>query len=357
MANIDSLEEINKIDQEGFLKNIQEFPEQCERAWTDWQKIPIPARFVQAKTILITGMGGSGMGGALVRAMLPNSKLPIILWQDYGIPGWVNKDTLVIAISFSGNTEETLDSFRQAASQTDKLVTIAQGGELDILSRKYKTCHYKINYVGQPRSSFGFIFTSVAAIFNKLKLLEVSNDDFQEAMILAKAQLKKIDATVPTGNNQAKIIAKKLVGKIPVVFGSGNLGEMARRWCNEFGENSKSAAYYQIIPEMNHNTLNGVEFPKDLKNMIYCLILQSRFDHERNRIRQDVTMQVLQKNRISYESIMMDPSPTAFCEMLLFTLLGAYVSYYLGVLYDSDPSTIKVVHFLKEKLSEHPMQF
>lgn len=356
MANIDSLEETEKIDQEGFLNFLKEFPEQCERTWDDWKSNPLPARYVQAKSILITGMGGSGIAGALIKGMLPDCTIPIGMWQDYGIPGWVNKDTLVIGISFSGNTEETLYSFKKAAEKTDKLVTISQGGELDILSRKYKTCHYKINYSGQPRASFGFLFTSVLAVFSKLKLIEISEDDFKEAMVLIRALLNKIDNTVPTPNNNAKLLAKKLYERIPVVYGSGTLAEMVRRWCNEFGENSKIASFYQVIPEMNHNTLNGVEFPKDLSKEIYVLMLQSKYDHPRNRIRQNISMQILQKNRIGHESIMMEPSPTLLSEILQFTLFGAYVSYYLGILYDADPSQIKVIHFLKEKLAEHPME-
>ncbi len=355
MANIDSIEEIEKIDQEGFLNFLKEFPEQCERTWDDWKNNPLPARYVQTKSILIIGMGGSGIAGALIKGMLPDCPIPIVMWQDYGIPGWVNKDTLVIAISYSGNTEETLDSFKKATEKTDKLVSISQGGELDILSRKYKTCHYKINYAGQPRASFGFLFTSVLSVFSKLKLIEVSEDDFKEAMVLIRALQKKIDNTVPAANNNAKLLAKKLYERIPIVFGSGYLAEMARRWSNEFGENAKSASYYQILPEMNHNTFNGIEFPKDLSRQIYVLVLQSKYDHPRNRIRQDVSMQVLQKYRIGHESVMLEPSPTALTEILQFTLYGAYVSYYLGILYGTDPSQIKVVNFLKDKLAEHPL--
>lgn len=356
MANIDNIEEIKKIDQEGFLENLQEFPEQCERCWKDWQNLPLPARFIQAKNILITGMGGSNIGGALVAGLSPEIPVPVVIWRDYGVPGWVNKDTLVIAISFSGNTEETLDSFKKAAAKTDKLITIASGGELDVLSRKYKSTHYKINYLGQPRSSFGFLFTSVVAIFAKLKLLEISQDDFREAMVLLKALQKKIDAHVFTGHNQAKLLAKKLVDKIPLVYGSGSLSRMARRWCNEFAENAKTASFFQIIPEMNHNILNGVEFPKNLGQKIIVLILQSKFDHPRNRIRQNVSVQVLEKHHISVETLMLEPSPTPLSEVLQFVLMAAYVSYYLGILNDTDPSKVPVVDFLKEKLAEHPLE-
>lgn len=356
MANIDSLEEIQKIDRDGFLKCMQEFPEQCERAWSDWQEIPIPARFIQAKNILITGMGGSNIGGALVSSLSQDINIPVVIWRDYGIPGWVDKNTLVIAISYSGNTEETLDSFEKAAKKTDKLITIASGGQLDVLSRKYKTTHYKINYYGQPRSSFGFLFTSAVAIFSQLKLIEVTVEDFKEAIVLLRGLQKKIDANIPSSNNSAKLLAKKLVDRIPIIYGSGPLMLMARRWCNEIAENAKTASFYQEIPEMNHNTLNGIEFPKDLNQKLYVIILQSHFDHPRNRIRQGISAQVLDRRRIPNELIMIEPAPTPLSELVQFTIMGAYVSYYLGLLNDSDPSVIKVVDFLKEKLAEKPFE-
>lgn len=356
MANIDSVEAILKIDKDGFLNNTQEFPDQCERCWADWKNIPLPARFVQAKNILITGMGGSSIGGALVAGLAKNANIPVVIWRDYGIPGWVNKDTLVVAISFSGNTEETLNSFKLATTKTDKLVTIARGGDLEVLSRKYKTTHYTINYQGQPRASFGFLFTSVLAVFAKLKLIELSDEDFAETVVLLRGLQKRIDIQVPTANNPAKLLAKKLDDKIPVVYGSGILEEMTRRWCNEFGENSKVAAFTQVIPEMNHNTFNGVEFPKNLGQRVFVIMLESRYDHPRNKIRHSVVMQVLDKHRIPYESLDMDPAPTPLAELLQYVLFGAYVTLYLGIMYDSDPTQIDVVHFLKDKLAEKPFE-
>ena len=356
MANIDNLEEINRLDEEGFINCVQEFPEQCERCWKEWQVLPLPARFIQAKNIIITGMGGSSIGGALAAGMSNEIKIPVIIWRDYGIPDWVNKDTLLIVVSFSGNTEEPLDGLKKAAEKTDKIITIASGGELDVLSRKYKTTHYHISYTGEPRASFGFLFTAVLAIFAKLKLLEITDEDFREAIVLLRGLQKKIDINVRTPNNNAKLLARKIVDKIPIVYGSGILRAMARRWCNEFGENAKTAAFLQVIPEMNHNTLSGLEFPKNLGQKIFIILLQSKFDHPRNRIRQDVSMQVFQKNHIPFETIMLEPSPTPLSEVLQFTIFGAYVSYYLGIIYNANPSKIPVVDFLKEKLAEHPFE-
>jgi len=356
MANIDSIEAIKKLDPEGFLPCIQEFPDQCERAWSDWKNIALPARFVQAKNILICGMGGSGIPGSLAMNFVQNDvTIPITMWRDYGIPGWINKDTLVIAVSVSGNTEETLDCFKKSTDKTDKLITLSIGGDLEILSRKYKTTHYKINYTGQPRAALGFTLTSILAIFAKLKLIEISDDDFQEALVLLRALQKKIDANVFTSSNIAKILARKLEGKIPILMGAGVMSQVARHWALSFNENSKTAAYFQEIPEMNHNALVGLEMPKLLGQKIMPIILQSRFDHPRTKIRESVMIQIFQKRRLPLETILIDPAPSPLAELLQILLLGAYVSFYLGMINDLNPYTIEMVDYLKEKLAEKPI--
>jgi len=357
MANLDSIEAMKKLDPEGFLPCIQEFPDQCQRAWNDWKHIALPARFVQTKNILICGMGGSAIPGSLTMNFVQNEvAIPITMWRDYGIPGFVSKDTLVIAVSVSGNTEETLDCLRKSAEKTDKLVTLSIGGDLEILSRKYKTIHYKINYTGQPRAAVGFTLISVLAIFSKLKLIELSDDDFQEALVLLRALQKKIDINIFTSSNNAKILARKLEGKIPILMGAGVMSQVARHWALSFNENAKTAAYFQEIPEMNHNALVGLEMPKLLGQKIMAIILQSRFDYPRTKIRESVMIQIFQKRRIPVETILIDPAPSPLSELLQILFLGAYTSFYLGMINDLNPYTIEVVDFLKEKLAEKPFE-
>lgn len=356
MANIDSLEFIKRLDQDNMLGHIQEFPAQCEKSWQDWQKIPLPARFIQAKSILICGMGGSAIGGGLVASIVPRSRVPIIVWRDYGIPGWVNKDTLVIAVSYSGDTEETLNCLKKAALKTDKFVTISSGGELESLSRKYKSVHFKIGYDSQPRAALGFQLISMLAIFDKLDLIEISDEDFREALLLLKGLQKKIDVNVPTPNNNAKLLAKKLEGKIPVIYGAGTLSEVARRWKGEFNENAKTASYFEILPEVNHNAMVGLEFPKELKNKIFTIILESKFDHPRNTFRENITLQILQRRRIPVETVRLEPAPTPLSELLQVIHFGDYVSYYLAIINEVSPTPVDIIGFLKDKLAEKPIE-
>ena len=145
-------------------------------------------------------------------------------------------------------------------------------------------------------------------------------------------------------------IAQKLFGKIPIIYGSGTLQAVARRWKGEFNENAKSASYFEIIPEMNHNALVGLQFPKELSKEIFVIILQSKYDHPRNKLRQSITGQILQKNRISSESILLEPSASPLAEILQMIHFGDYVSYYLAILNNVAPEPIEVINFLKDKL-------
>ncbi|MFH0799665.1 MAG: bifunctional phosphoglucose/phosphomannose isomerase [Pseudomonadota bacterium] len=355
MQSADRLDAAIKGDRADIMRKVREFPDQCESCWSDWKKISLPAHLAKARNILIAGMGGSSIGGALAAGLARGSRIPVAIWRDYGIPGWVDKDTLFIAISFSGNTEETLDSFKKAAARTGRLVTIASGGKLETLSRKHKATHYGIKSPGQPRTSFGFLFTSVLAVFSRLKLVGVSDRDFKEAIAVSRDYLKKIDVSVPVRRNSAKLLALKLENRIPVVFGSGSLSQVARRWCSEFSENAKSASFHQIIPEMNHNTFNGVELPANVGQDIFAILLRSGFDHPRNRMRQDIALEVLKKYRIPHAEAAVGTVPTPLAELLQFVLLGACVSRYLAVIYGVDPSVTEVVDYFKKRLAAKPI--
>ena len=351
--NLDNLAVMKKLDQSDILRKIQELPEQIERCWSDWQRIAIPAHFINAKNVLFLGMGGSGIPAALI-ASLARYNLPMVVEvsRDYHIPAWVDKNTLVIAISYSGETEETIEAFRQAATKTEKLITISTGGRLASLSSQNKALHYSFEYESQPRAAIGFSLTSLLAIFSKLRFLEIKNEDIAEVVELVRGLTKKIDAEVLQYRNPAKLLAQKIYGKIPVILGSGTLSEVARRWKGDFNENSKNQAYFEEIPEMNHNALVGLEFPEDLAKKVFFVLLESKYNFDRNRLRQNIVAQILEKRRINYETVVMEPSGSAIAELYQMIIYSGFVSYYLAILNNVDPEPVKIISFLKDRLAE-----
>jgi len=357
MASIlDDLSEIKKLDQSNILRNIQEFPFQCQRCFEDFEKFPLPTSYIQAKNVLIAGMGGSGIGGAIALTLAKDSPIPIAIWSDYQIPGYLSNDTLVIAVSYSGGTEEVIDFLKRAGQKTRKIITISTGGKIESLASNFRTPHYKINYGSEPRAALGYLLMSVLVILRKLDLWEISLEDFRETMVILKGLQKKIDLNYPTGSNAAKILAQKLFGKIPLIYGSGVLSEVGRRWKGEFNENAKTCSYFDLIPELNHNSIVGLKYPKDLKEKIFVVILQSKFDLPRNRLRQNLTAQILERNRIDYDFVLLEPAPTPLASVLETIHFGDYVSFYLAMLNKVEPSEVTTIKFLKDKLAEKPME-
>ena len=357
MANLDNLVSIRRVDRENMLGNIQDFPDQVEQCWHNWKKIALPTSFINAKTILIMGMGGSAMAGSIVSYLAEkNSQVPIQVLRDYDIPDWVDRNTLVVAVSYSGTTEEPLEAFRQAAKRTDKLVTISSGGLLPSLGSQYKALHFQVSYGSQPRAALGYQLTAILAIFKKLNILEISDDDIKEAILLLRALRKKIDIEVPERRNQAKILARKLEGRIPIIYGGGILTDVARRWKGQFNENAKTASYFEVLPELNHNSLVGLEFPEDLRKSLFFIILESKYDHDRNKLRENITAQILQQKRLAYDTVMVQPTGSPLAEMLQTIYLGDYVSYYLAIINEVEPNPVEIIKFLKDKLAEKPFK-
>ena len=357
MANLDNINAMKELDRENILGNIQDLPDQVEKCWEDWKKVAVPTSFITAKSVLILGMGGSAQGGGIVASLArESSNIPIYILKDYDIPGWVDKNTLVIAASYSGNTEETISALMQAVKKTDKIITISTGGKVYSIGSQNKALHYRIHYGSQPRAAIGYGLTSIMAIFKKLGLLEITDDDIREAVLLMRALRKKLDVEIPERRNSAKMIAGKIFGKIPIVWGAGNLSEVAYRIKGQFNENAKSVSYNEIWPELNHNALLGLDYPNDLKQKIFFLVLVSKYNHPRTLLRENIMTQILQQKKLNYETIMLQPAGNPVAEMWQILYYGDYISYYLAMLNNVAPEPIEIINFLKNKLAEVPME-
>jgi glucose/mannose-6-phosphate isomerase len=348
MDILDQPQCIKEIDKESMLRHILELPDQIEQAWADMQNFVIPAPYLKAKNVLILGMGGSGIGGLLVEYLAySQSKVPVKVIREYELPAYVNSDSLVIASSYSGNTEETLAAFEEAAKKQAKLLAITMGGELASKASKYKAPVYKVEYGSPPRAAIGYSFTVVLAILHKLGFIELGKDDIREAIVLMKGMRTKFVPEVPTYQNEAKKLARKLEKSLPVVIGSGIMYPVAYRWAGQLGENSKHVAFSLPLPELCHNWLVGLTHEID---KLYIMILQSKFDNPRNRLRQNIISQLLNKKNIRHELVFLQPSGSILSEQLLTVYFGDFVSYYLAILHNVNPTSIEEVNYLKINL-------
>jgi glucose/mannose-6-phosphate isomerase len=300
-------------------------------------------------------MGGSAIGGDFVRRLaLAEGKLPVYVHRDYGLPAFVDENTLVIASSYSGNTEETLSAFSESLGNRSEKLAITSGGKLKDLADKEGIPVFVIDYKAPPRAAFPHSFVPLAGIFQKLGLLGDKSVDLQEAVDLLKRLSGDFEETKPLAANPAKQIANRLRGHIAVIYGAGMLSEVARRWKGEFNENSKTWAFFESFPELNHNAVVGYQFPAEAKERILVFMLRSSSLHPRHLLRYDVTAKLLAKAGIPYE-LVEARGQSNLAQMLSLVLLGDYASFYLSMLNEVDPASTTAINFVKQSLTQSPL--
>nr|MBC7246048.1 bifunctional phosphoglucose/phosphomannose isomerase [Chloroflexota bacterium] len=351
MFDLDAPQNFSVLDPQRMLNHIAGLPQQCEDAWDEIQDIVLPDTYRQVDQIVILGMGGSAIGGDLLRALLVEEcPIPCIVHRDYGVPAFVNQRTLVIACSYSGDTEEALSGFDEALQRGARLLSITTGGELARRTRMHglplHLCHYKT----QPRAAVGCALMALLGIVQHLGLVNDKSADVAEAITVMREWQAQIKETVPVTSNAAKALAEKLYGRVPVVYGAEHLSEVARRWKGQFNENAKTWAIFDVFPELCHNTVAGYPAPSYLLQYVHVVMLTSSLHHPRMQMRFDVVRELLQRDGFAFD-VVEARGCSKLAQMLSLVLFGDYVSFYLAMLYQVDPWSIGNIDLVKKRLS------
>lgn len=352
MIDLDNWTLFHKIDPDDMLGRIADLPQQCRDAWANVQSLELPPEYRQVNKVVVLGMGGSAIGGDLLRVLAePECALPIVINRDYTVPAFVNARSLVIASSYSGNTEETLAAFEVARGKGAALLALTTGGKLAQRARELGVPLLTFSYKSQPRAALGYSLVSLIGIVQKLGFIGDKTTDLEEAVSVMEALQEEISEAVPSAQNPAKQLAERLCGHLPVVYGAGYLAEVAHRWKTQFNENSKAWSFFEQLPELNHNAVLGYQFPSDWAEKVLVVMLISSLDHPRNKVRFQVTQEILARQGVAYEVVSArGESPLA--QMLSAIHFGDYVSYYLALLYEVNPTPVKAIDYLKERLAQ-----
>ena len=351
MADLDSTSIYQQFDTSGMLNHLHEFPEQCQKAWERALKFRLPQEYTEISNVVIIGMGGSAIGGDIARRLaLAESKLPVWVHRDYSLPPFVGENSLVIASSYSGNTEETLSAFTESLRTRAKKLVITSGGKLKQLAENEGIPNLVVDYQAPPRAAFPHNFVPLVGIFQELGLLEDKSADLQEALDMLNRLSGDLIETTPLASNPAKQLAAKLRRHIAVIYGAEMLSEVAKRWKAQFNENSKNWAFSETFPELNHNAVVGYEFPSEAKERMFVLLLRSSSLHPRSLLRYEATAELLSKTGIAYE-FAEARGKSAFTQILSLVLLGDYSSFYLAMLNEVDPTSIDAINFVKQFLA------
>lgn len=354
MGFLDNETIYQKHDPGGMRRFISDFPNQITSAWQEMKNVVIPTHYLNAKNIVILGMGGSSIAAELVKAYSNSKiKIPLEVFRDYLLPKYVDANSLVIAVSYSGNTEETLAAFTAASCRGAKLAAISSGGQIESLTHKFKCPYFKINYDSPPRAATGYSLMPLLYILAKLKFIELKDEEIEQIVSDLKEFQKKIDINLPTRQNEAKQLAEKLKGCLVISSGSGILAPVSLRFKTQLNENSKSFAAHEAMPEICHNFLQGLDLPQKIRDKVLVVLLKSRFDHPRNVLRFQGVQDIFRKKGIKYQIIELESRGSELAEILYYLHFVDYLSLYLAMLEGVDPNPYEMIIYLKKFLEEN----
>jgi|SRR3989344_3084729 len=347
MIDLNNLEEIKNLDPKDVYGSTGMFANQCKQMFDTYFNVDFfTPEYKQIKNIVVCGMGGSAYGGYIASTLYQEElKVPLVSLNDYHLPGFVGKDSLVILVSYSGSTEEVLSCYEEAVKKSAKIAGFSGGGKLgELLKDKYPgfTFNPKFNPSGQPRLGTGYIVMGTLALLKNLGVIEIKNDEVLKAIDEVRNSQEEI-------KNKAIELAQKIQGYIPVIFASQHLVGNAHILRNQFNETSKSFSAFEDIPELNHHLMEGLKNPKDKKLM--SLFITSDHYSEKHAKRVKLTEDVIKQNGVDF--VEYKPSGSSKLSEVLNTLsFGGYITLYLALLYGQDPSVIPWVDYFKQKLAQ-----
>lgn len=301
------------------------------------------------KNIVFTGMGGSALGSEIIKNWLGHRlSVPLVISKGYHLPGFVDEHSLVVVSSYSGNTEETLSSLDQAEKLNAQIAVMSAGGKLLELAQQKNYLTLKLPQVSQPRFSALAATRAVGCLLGDMGLagaIDLRRETLTAADFLDEE--KSSWSLDKMGDNQARQIALKLKDKIAIIYAGPALAAASYKWKIDINENAKQMAFANVFPELNHNEYQGWIFPES--KHVATVNLQSSFDFNRIKKRMQVTKQIIARH--DYTPIEVIARGQTLLEQLLWTImLGDYVSAYLGILNAIDPTPVKLVEELKQKL-------
>lgn len=357
MPNIlDNFLEIKKLDSKNMLGSLELLPEQVAEVMTGAEKIKVPAAYKKIKNVAVVGMGGSALGTHLIKAVYADElRVGVEIVNDYRLPAFVDKDTLVILSSYSGTTEEVLVAGAEAKKRKAKIAVIAGGGELAQWARanKYPALIFTANNnpCGSPRMGLGYSIAGQLFLFAKLRLLKFTAVEALALIEVLKRAEERLGVKNPTALNLAKQAAEKFVGGTVWFAAARHLSGNAHIAANQLNENAKRFGGYFLAPELNHHLMEGLLYPLNNKDNLLFVLLESDLYDGKIAKRLVVTKEILAKNGIKFLSYR-PQEKDRLAQALEILLWGSFASFYSAILTGIDPTAIPFVDYFKAQLKK-----
>lgn len=357
MNSLDDKSVLEKYDLGHTLESVSRFPDQCQSAWRQARKISLPDAFRTFSQIVFLGMGGSAYGARLVKSLYGKSmKAPIDLVGDYTLPEYVGKDSLVVAASYSGTTEETIETTRQAIARGAKVMGVTSGGELADVLKSAGCPAYVFDAVynpsRQPRIGQGYMLLGQLALLAAAGAVSVSDDEIAGIVSRLRTAATPYAPQTPQSDNPAKRLAVSFGEKIVIIIGAGFLEGAIHAIRNPFHETGKHYADYYIVPELNHHLMEGLKYPPTNRDTMIFFAVESDLYEPLLKRRMELTGQVIGENGIAMEKVKLS-FPTALGQSLELVQLGGFLTFYLAMLHGLDPAKIPWVDYFKKHLHDN----
>ena len=320
------------------IEAIKKYSEMILDAWDITNKIQLPT--YEFDKILICGIGGSGIGGLLLKDLLRDKlEYPVEVFSDYTLPYYVDDKTLVFCVSYSGNTEETLSQFVEAFRRGSKIICISSNGKLQEWCGKLKLPLVKLPEGYLPREALPYLFIPMVAYLQKIQAIDLKKDVQETVKLLRELNL-----------NQYYKMADSFRNAIPLIYTSNKFTAVAKRIQNQFNENSKVPAKHEILPELNHNEINAFQ-DKTLNKNFSMLLLRDENDGEQVKARFDLTRK-LAENKVKSVNEIFAKGQSLLARIMTLITIGDYLSYKLAEANNVDSVEVKNNDILKSELKK-----
>lgn len=308
----------------------------------------------QITSIVLTGMGGSALAALVVKVLLQSKlTIPFDIIRGYDLPEYVNENTLVIASSYSGNTEETLSALEQAQTKNAQLAVITSGGKLIEIAESNNIAHVSLPSGVQPRMAMLYNLRAVLALFESFGIINgILNQQVAELSGWLEEESSKWLPEVPVEQNYAKQLAHEAVGKTPVFYGGALTAPLAYKWKISWNETAKNVAFWNEYPEFNHNEFMGwTSHPVEKPFVVFDLL--SSYERPRVLQRFELSDKLLSGKRPAAKSIQLQ-GDSLLAQLIWGAILADFASTYTAILNNVDPTPVALIEKLKQELANDP---
>ncbi|RLE82027.1 MAG: bifunctional phosphoglucose/phosphomannose isomerase [Thermoprotei archaeon] len=356
---LDDLDSVHRIDKNDMYSLMIEFPRDLKRAFEEASRVDIPdevkvadktIRYQEPKEVIVCGMGGSSIGGEIVRDYVWDKiKISYRVVRGYHLPASVDSCSLVFVVSYSGNTEETLSCLREAIEREAMVVGITSNGEMERILTKVNAPLFKVKKGYPPRAAVAFLTAPIFTVLEKMNLIKIDSSELEETFNILSKLREKLDVSSPLGENPAKRLALGLYGTLPFVYSYTPYSSIGLRFKTQLNENCKIHAKFEELPELDHNEIMGwydVTIPNHFLSVVF---LRGPEEEDTIRARVEFLYDILVKKKIRVFNVVAEGT-TRLASMFSLLYICDMATFYLAILRGIDPLPVQLISELKKFL-------